>query len=169
MNRERFLTDVLPLKNKLLRLATRITLCQEDAKDIVQETMLRVWDAREKWTQVENMEAYCLTICQRLALDFIKRKSNHNIRLTTELQDGTVALPSPEGYEEKEELGLIRQAMDTLPQAQRIIMELRDLEGKTYAEIAQLTQMNESQVKVYLHRARKKIKTIIEQIETYGL
>lgn len=165
MNRERFQTEVLPLKDKLFRLALRITLNREDAEDIVQDTMLRVWDVQEQWPNIQSMEAYCLTICRRLALDFVKRAAARNVSFNPEQHDR----PMASGSEQKEEVRLIRQAMDQLPEAQRTIMQLRDVEEHSYAEIAELTEMTESQVKVYLHRARKKIKTIIEQIESYGL
>ena len=68
-----FHTDVLPLKNELFRLALRITQNRHDAEDIVQETMLRVWSKREQWSEIESMEAFCLTICRNLALDRQKR------------------------------------------------------------------------------------------------
>lgn len=165
MNRERFQTEVLPLKDKLFRLAWRITLNRDDAEDIVQDTMLRVWDVQEEWPKIQSMEAYCLTICRRLALDFVKRAANKNVSFNPEHHD----MPASQNSEQNEEVKLVRQAMNQLPEAQRTIMELRDMEEHSYAEIAELTEMTESQVKVYLHRARKKIKTIIEQIESYGL
>ncbi len=168
MNRQRFQTDVLPLKDKLFRLAMCITLNRDDAEDIVQDTMLRVWDAQDQWSEIQNMEAYCITVCRRLALDHMKRAAAANLRLNPELHDHPIV---PDGYnmERQEEVGMIREAMSRLPESQRTIMELREMEGKTYGEIAQLTEMSESQVKVYLHRARKKIRTIIERIENYGL
>ena len=64
-----FRTDVLPLKDELFRLALRITLNRADAEDVVQETMLKVWNRRDSWAELESIEAYCLTICRNLALD----------------------------------------------------------------------------------------------------
>ena len=56
-----FRTDVLPLKNELFRMALRITLNRDDAEDVVQETMMKVWNRREQWEQIESMEAFCMT------------------------------------------------------------------------------------------------------------
>ena len=64
-----FRNDILPLKDKLYRLALRITLDSAEAEDVVQETMIRVWNKREEWTQFESIEAYCLTITRNLAID----------------------------------------------------------------------------------------------------
>ena len=76
-----FRTDVLPLKDELFRLALRITLNRADAEDVVQETMLKVWNKREQWHEIESMEAFCLTICRNLALDRQKRMEQHNASL----------------------------------------------------------------------------------------
>ena len=72
-------------------------------------------------------------------------------------------------FEQKERLSLVRKLMDTLPEVQRSIMELRDIEGKTYQEIGNILRLTESQVKVYLHRARTSIRQQTEEIEKYGL
>ena len=61
-----FRNDVLPLKNTLYRLALRITLDSADAEDIVQETLIKVWNRRAQWEEIENIEAFCLTICRNL-------------------------------------------------------------------------------------------------------
>lgn len=170
MNRQRFQAEVLPLKDKLFRLALRITLNREDAQDVVQETMLRVWDARERWETIESMEAFCITICRNQALDFVKKANRRDVSLEEEASQSAIADASPhEQMVRGEGVRLVRQAMDRLPEVQRSIMELRDMEGKSYEEIGLLLGLGESQVKVYLHRARKKIKAIIEQIEHYGL
>lgn len=170
MNRQRFQVEVLPLKDELFRLALRITLNREDAQDVVQETMLRVWDARERWETIESMEAFCITICRNQALDFVKKANRRDVSLEEEAPQSAIADVSPhEQMVRGEGIRLVRQAMDRLPEVQRSIMELRDMEGKSYGEIGLLLGLGESQVKVYLHRARKKIKAIIEQIEHYGL
>lgn len=170
MNRQRFQTEVLPLKDKLFRLALRITLNREEAQDVVQETMLRVWDARERWETIESMEAFCTIVCRNQALDFVKKAGRRELPLEEGMLQSADAEASPhEQVERGEGMKLIRQAMDSLPEVQRSIMELRDIEGKSYDEIALLLSLSEPQVKVYLHRARKKIKAIIEQIEHYGL
>lgn len=170
MERQRFQTEVLPLKDKLFRLALRITLNREDAQDVVQETMLRVWDARERWNTIESMEAFCITICRNQALDFMKKAGRRNVSLEEEMPQNADVEASPhEQLVRGEGIRLIRRAMDSLPEVQRSIMELRDIEGKSYEEIGLLLALSDAQVKVYLHRARKKMKTIIEQIEHYGL
>ena len=64
-----FREDILPLKNVLYRLALRITMNREEAEDVVQDTMLKVWNKRESWTGIDSIEAYCLAVCRNLAID----------------------------------------------------------------------------------------------------
>ena len=76
-----FRTDILPLKNQLYRLALRITLDSAEAEDIVQDTLIKVWNKRDDWDHIDNIEAFCLTICRNLSLDSVKRQSHRNISL----------------------------------------------------------------------------------------
>ena len=57
-----FRNDVLPLKNVLFRLALRITTNREEAEDVVQETLMRVWDKRAEWDAIDSMEAFALSV-----------------------------------------------------------------------------------------------------------
>ena len=68
-----FRNDVLPLKNELFRLALRITLNHAEAEDVVQETMIKVWNRRDHWDEIESIEAFCLTICRNISLDKVKK------------------------------------------------------------------------------------------------
>ena len=78
MEKISFRNDILPLKNKLFRLALRITLNSADAEDIVQETLIKVWKKRESWDEIESIEAFCYSICRNLALDRTRRADKFN-------------------------------------------------------------------------------------------
>jgi len=169
MNKLSFREDVLPLKNKIFRLALRITLDKAEAEDIVQDVLLRVWNRRDELGDVNSIEAYSLTICKNLALDRTERKNNSGIAL-----DDVPQMPSDEAPPDgqmirRERLELIAKLFDALPPQQRIVMQLRDIEGKSYKQIAEIAEQSEEQVKVNLFRARRKIRTQIEKLEIYGL
>ena len=68
-----FRNDVLPLKNVLYRLALRITLNREEAEDVVQDTLIKVWNRRDDWQDIDSIEAFSLTICRNLSLDRMKK------------------------------------------------------------------------------------------------
>ena len=78
-----FQHDILPLKDKLFRLALRITLNPAEAEDVVQETMVKVWNRRDSWGTIDNIENFCLTICRNLALDKTRHMGNQTLSLET--------------------------------------------------------------------------------------
>ena len=161
MNYEnRFRTEVLPLKDKFFRLALRITLDRADAEDITQETLIRMWEQREQWNEIQSLEAWGLTISRRLALDHTRKSQFQATQQeTVNYHLSTVNLETPdEQLDQKQRIEAVRRLIDQLPEVQRTIIQLRDIEGLHYDEIAQATNLTETQVKVYLHRARKKIR-----------
>lgn len=165
-----FRNDILPLKDKLYRLALRITLDSAEAEDIVQETMIRVWSKREEWKQFESVEAYCLTVVRNLSIDRSRLKEAQNVELTSDTQEPQDGASDPyDRLVNEEQIRLIHQLVNNLPEKQRTIMQLRDMEGKSYKEISEIMQLSEEQVKVNLFRARQKIKQQFTAIDDYGL
>ena len=167
-----FRTDVLPLKNELFRLALRITLNRDDAEDVVQATMMKVWNRREQWQQIESMEAFCMTICRNLALDKTKRAGNQDASLDEEGHDApdhSYSANPEEQAMQRDKVERVRRLMNLLPEKQRTCMQLRDVEGKSYKEIAAVMDITEQQVKVNIFRARQSIKQEYLKQEQYGL
>ena len=157
-----FRTTVLPLGDRLFRLALRITMNRAEAEDVVQDTLLKVWEQRSQWEQINNLEAYAIQVCRNRALDVTKRMGRNTASLEAIDNRQQSTGNGLEALEAREQLTLVRRLMDSLPEVQRTIMELRDIEGRTYQEIAQVLNISETQVKVYLHRARTKIKKGLE-------
>ena len=171
MKKISFQNDVLPLKNKLFRLALRITLNREEAEDVVQDTMIKVWNARDRWQELDSIEAHSLTIARNLSLDRIKKMDNQNDSLeeqTTERLDETSSTPS-ERMIQKDKLDIVRNIINELPEKQRSCLQLRDIEGKSYKEIADILSITEDQVKVNIYRARQTVKQRFQQFDSYGL
>ncbi len=171
MKKISFRNDVLPLKNELYRLAFRITLNREEAEDIVQETMIKVWNRRDRWEELESIEAFCLTICRNLSLDKVKRTEHQNPSLDEEhdAPDQSYRSNPEEQAMQRDRLALVRQLINQLPEKQRTCMQLREFEGKSYKEIAQIMSISEEQVKVNIFRARQSIKQQFVKTEKYGL
>ena len=87
MKKVSFRNDILPLKNILYRLALRITCNNAEAEDIVQDTLMKVWNRRERWDEIDSIEAFCMTICRNLALDRMRKMDNHNSSLEDNLHE----------------------------------------------------------------------------------
>lgn len=164
-----FRNDILPLKDKLYRLALRITLDSAEAGDIVQDTMIRVWNKRDEWAQFNSIEAFCLTVARNLAIDRSQKSEAQNIELTTETQEMSDGSTPERQLERSEQMDLVRKLINELPEKQRTIIQLRDIEEKSYKEIADVMQLTEDQVKVTLFRARQRIKAKYNEIQSYGL
>ncbi|MBP3285444.1 MAG: RNA polymerase sigma factor [Prevotella sp.] len=155
-----FRNDILPLKEKLYRLALRITLNPAEAEDVVQETMIKVWNRRDSWETIDNMEIFCLTVCRNLALDKTRHMGNQTLSLEGEMEpsDNSHHANPEEQAIQRDRIRLVRQLIDQLPEKQRSCMQLRDIEGKSYKDIATVLDITEEQVKINIFRARQTIK-----------
>ena len=153
MKKISFASDILPMKDILYRLALRITLSREEAEDI------------------ENIEAFALTVCRNMALDRLRLHENQNASLDdTPVDSNPTATANPyERTVQREKVQIVRQLIDALPEKQRACMQLRDIEGKTYKEIGTVLGITEEQVKVNIFRARQTIKQQFERYDNYGL
>ena len=174
MKKISFRNDILPMKDMLFRLAMRITLSREAAEDIVQDTLRKVWNRRDSWDTIESVEAFSLTICRNLALDRMRLHDNQNASLDETTPQGgdnhadTASTPYEQTVQ-RERVTIVRTLIDSLPEKQRSCMQLRDIEGKTYKEIAAVLDITEDQVKVNIFRARQTIKQQFQKYDNYGL
>lgn len=144
-------------RGAMYRLALRITLNSQEAEDVVQDVIIKIWKMREQLQNVENIEAYAMKMVNNLALDRQRMKVNQ-----TENIDGMDFAGNnsvEKNIEQEEKINSIREAMNSLPEKQRIAMQLRDFEGYSYKEIAEVMQITEDQVKVSIFRARQHIKS----------
>lgn len=165
-----FRNDILPLKDILYRLALRITLNRAEAEDIVQDTLIKVWNRRDDWAQMDNIEAYSMTVCRNLALDRIERDDNRTASLDDNGTERPDTASSPlERTAQLDRIEIVRSLIDSLPEKQRSCIQLRDFEGRTYKEIARVLDISEEQVKVNIFRARQTIKFKFQQYDNYGL
>lgn len=143
---------------------------EEEAKDVVQEVFIRVWNGREQMDQVHNWEAWCMRITKNLSLDRIRsmtRKQTHPLEESFDLHHD--ALTPHESTEVRESMQRITQLIATLPEKQRQVIHLRDVEGYTYNEISEIMELDMNQVKVNLFRARNAVREKLVKINAYGL
>lgn len=175
MKKISFRNDILPMKDTLFRLALRITLNREEAEDIVQDTLIKVWNRRDSWDTIDSIEAFSLTICRNIALDRLRLHDNRNASLDDENYPNAGGESTDTGsnpYErtvQREKVEIVRNLIDSLPEKQRCCIQLRDFEGKTYKDIATVLGITEDQVKVNIFRARQTIKQQFLQYDNYGL
>ncbi len=157
MDLQEFKIKVFPLKNKLYRLASRLLGDHEEAQDIVQEVFIKLWNRREKLDEYRSVEALAVVTTRNLCLDKIKAKKYPVESLENLKSD----VPEP-GIEIKTEFidlaDKIKEIIGNLPEQMKTIMQLRDIEGYDFEEIAGIMGMTENTIRVNLSRARKKVR-----------
>jgi RNA polymerase sigma-70 factor (ECF subfamily) len=170
MDIEAFETRILPSKNKLFRFAMKFLGNEEEAKDVVQEVFIRVWNGREQMNEVNNWEAWCMRITRNLSLDRLRsltRKRTQPIGETFEVRNE--ALTPYERTELHESMQRIGEFISTLPEKQRQVIHLRDVEGYSYNEICEILELDMNQVKVNLFRARNSVREKLMKMNAYGI
>ncbi len=167
MTPEEFKIELLPLKNKLFRLARHLTGQCEEAEDVVQEVYLKVWDMRHQLGKYKSVEGLLVTMTRNRSLDRLRRKKFRTLPLKPEI----IHRSSDDLQQQTEVSDLVQKVkkmMMDLPEQQQTIMHLRDVEGYDFEEIAEITGFDGNYIRVNLSRARKKIRMEIEKIEKYG-
>ncbi len=166
MDLREFQNKVYPLKNKLFRFARRFLDHTEEAEDIVQEVFIKLWNRRDKLDEYRSVEALAMITTKNLCLDRLKAKRYpvENIENHRQFLEN---LPDETRPDYSDLMRGISEAIRTLPQQQRMIVHLRDIEGYEYEEIAGIMEMNENAIRVALSRARKRIRELLTNTKVY--
>lgn len=170
MSVQTFKDVIWPIRDKLYRFALRIVQNTTEAEDVVQDVLSRLWRTRKNWHEIENLEAWSMRITRNMALDHLRSR----VYRRTEDVDGFHQLSSDsstplEEVEQQDALDQIRELMKTLPENQRLVIHLREIEELSYQEICDLLDMPMTQVKTNLFRARNKLKEALIKQTSYGI
>lgn len=168
MKQQAFMSLMEPAKNKMYRLALRLLVSKEAAEDAIQEVMLKLWSKKDKMSSYDNVEAFAMTVTKNHCLDQLKSKQNSNLRIVhSNYDDGNLA-PDRQ-MEIDDELSQVRKIIAALPEQQRTIVQLREIEQYEYEEIAEMLEMNPTAIRVALSRARKTIREEMIKKHRYGI
>ena len=164
---EEFKYHVLPVRDKLYRFALRFLRNEAEAKDIVQEVLIKAWHHRD---ELQAPEAWCMRLTRNLSLNHLK--SGHRSRTETLPEDDRYASHAASPYaqtETQDAMMHVRELLQRLPDKQRQILELRDVEGYSYQEISKVLEIDLNQVKVNLFRARQTLRKQLINRNAYGI
>jgi RNA polymerase sigma-70 factor, ECF subfamily len=168
MHSDDFTREVLPLKNKIFRLALRLVTVHAEAEDITQEVFIKLWNKKNELHNCRSIEAFAMTITKNLCLDKLKSKKN----VVVELPGQDIATLDGGPHKQAEATNhrmLMNEIIARLPEQQKSIIHLREIEGYEFEEIAEITGLQINAVRVNLSRARKTIKDELTKIHNYGL
>ena len=168
MNQIEFIQIITPFKDKLFRLAKRMLVSTEEAEDATQEVMVRLWHKKETLVNYNSVEALAMTMTKNFCLDQLKSKRASNLQLVhSNYRDNQVGLDQQ--LEAKDSWNWVEKMINELPEQQRLIIQMRDIEEFEFTEIAAVLEMNETAVRVALSRARKTIREQLVAKHNYGL
>lgn len=160
MKQQEFITLIKPFKDKLFRLAKRMLVSNEEAEDATQEVLLKLW--KGDTSSYKNLEAMAMTMTKNYCLDQLKAKRSNNISLVHTNYSDNSSLEKQ--ITDKDNLSFVEKIVNALPEQQRLIVQLREVEEYEFAEIAKILDMNETAIRVSLSRARKTIKEKFSQL-----
>jgi RNA polymerase sigma factor (sigma-70 family) len=168
MTQSDFLTIVTPFKDKVFRLAKRLLVSTEEAEDATQEVMIKLWKDKKNIKNYKNVEAFSMTMTKNFCYDKLKSKQAQNLKIVhNNYEDTQVGLQKQ--LEDSDSLDWVGKIMNGLPEQQKLIVQLRDIEQYEFKEIAQMLDMNETAIRVALSRARKTIKEQLTNTHNYGI
>ncbi len=167
MNQTEFLKTILPCKDKLYRLAKRLLVSKDEAEDAVQEVFLKLWKGRDKIKNYKSPEAFAITMTKNYCLDRLKSRQASNLKIVHNNFKNSENIERQ--VEANEGVELVTKIMKTLPEKQKIIMQLRDIEQFEFAEISQMLEINETAIRVALSRARKAVREQLIKQYNYGV
>jgi RNA polymerase sigma factor (sigma-70 family) len=159
MDINRFKQEVLPLKNKLYRFASRLLDDADEAQDALQEVFIKLWNHRDTLDTLNSLEAFAMKVTKNHCLDRIKARRTVSLEQTGSLlfkADERVEIET--NLEMKDAAAKIIELIAGLPEQQRMIIQMRDIEGYEFEEIEEILEINMNTIRVNLSRARKKIK-----------
>jgi len=164
-----FKTDVLPISNKLLRFALQILQDEEEAKDVLQDVFLKLWQKRDELEKVENLEAFAFRMTRNRCLDMIRSRRTISIDSMKMMKYPEEESSDTDYLDLTNSVDMVKRIIAELPDLQRTVIHLRDIDQLEFEEIAETTQMNVNAIRVNLSRARKKVRDEILKIQNYGI
>ncbi|KPK79901.1 MAG: hypothetical protein AMS27_17550 [Bacteroides sp. SM23_62_1] len=167
MESKEFRKRIIPLGQKLFRYASGLLHDSQEAEDVVQDIFIKLWNMRDRIEEVKNLDAFTFRMTRNLCLDKIKAR-----RIRFFGDPGEAGVPEPEVYERnpeeqtelKDTISKIHGIINNLPEQQKSIIHLRDVEEYSYEEISEMMGMEINAVRVTLSRARRTVREMLSKI-----
>ncbi|MDA1119674.1 MAG: RNA polymerase sigma factor [Bacteroidetes bacterium] len=151
----------------MYRYALSILKEPETAHDVVQECLMKIWDKRNMLDTIDNMEAWVIRITRNQCYDWVR--TNRFSVLTVEEMEKSDPIDADQMTLVNNQQDWLDQVLESLPQKQKEVFHLREVEDLSYQDIADVLSVSLDEVKVTLHRARNKVRSSMQKIEGYGI
>lgn len=164
MKSDEFKHRFLDFHRVMYRVAYAILGNKNDAEDCVQEVFEKLWRQRENLYEIQNDEAYVVSITKNLALDRFRSQSQHRILPLSTENEVTDNDKIEKIIDEKEMVRNMEKLITILPASQQTVIRLRHFADLPISEIAETMRMTEVNIRQLLSRARKTMKSKMEEI-----
>lgn len=162
-----FLKHIDEIRDKIFRITKRILVSKEEAEDATQEVILKLWQMDpEKRDSFKSLEAYSVTMAKNYCLDRLKSRQAQTLSLD-ESFGGVNSDSVQKKIEQVDELNLVQELIDRLPEKERLIIQLREIEQYDFNEIASILNLPEGTIRVYLSRIRKKLRKQFIELQNH--
>jgi RNA polymerase sigma factor (sigma-70 family) len=168
MNQKEFITVINPFKDKVFRLAKRLLVSTEEAEDATQEVLVKLWNKNESLNELKSVEAMAMTMTKNYCLDQLKSKRASNLKIVhNNFVSNEASLQQK--LEDSDSWNWVEKVINDLPEQQKLIIQMRDIEQYEFEEIGKILDMNETAIRVALSRARKTIREFMTKTHNYGI
>lgn len=168
MNQTEFIHLVTPFKDKVFRLAKRLLVSTEEAEDATQEILVKLWNMNDGLKEYRSVEALAMTMTKNYCFDQLKSKRASNLKIVhNNFTDREASLQQK--VEDRDTWNWVEKIINDLPEQQKLIIQMRDIEQYEFEEIAKILEMNETAIRVALSRARKTIRESMTKTHNYGI
>lgn len=168
MNQNEFVNLITPFKDKIFRISRRLLVSIEEAEDATQEVLVKLWNKKESLSNYNSVEALAMTMTKNYCLDQLKSKRAGNLKIVhNNFTDREAGLQQK--IEDVDSLNWVEKIIDQLPEQQKLIVQMRDIEQYEFEDIAKILEMNETAIRVALSRARKTIREFMLKTHSYGI
>jgi len=162
----------MPATDKMYRYALSILRNRDIAHDVVQDCLVKIWQNRKKLPEIKSIDSWVMRITRNQCYDWVK-VNRFSLHADREVERDDIALRENIETDQKilvnDQQNWLDKVVESLPQKQKEVFHLREVEEMNYQEIAEILSLSLGEVKITLHRSRVKIRETIKKIEAYGL
>ena len=167
MESKEFKKRILPLGQNLYRFASGILKDSHEAEDVVQDIFMKLWNMRDRMEEIQNINAFAYKMTRNICLDKMKGRRMQYYDFTGKgVPEPEVNDPSPESLVEmRDSAERIKNLISNLPEQQKSIIHMRDVDGYSYEEISEVMSMEINAIRVTLSRARRSVRESLIKIQ----
>ncbi len=155
----------MPLADRMYRYAFSMLRSNDLAQDVVQDSLMRIWDKRMTLSSIQYLDAWTMKVVRNACLDYIRR---NRFTAFEESHENSLFVNQGDHTSYKDQHSWFEEAVKALPDKQHEVFHLREVEALSYREISEIMGIGESDVKVNLHRARNKVRETMKKVNDYG-